>query len=70
MVDPFTIRIYAPEGVRIIDRMNWTGIGVAFLRAKWLEVRQRPDFARTGIYIFVGDRGEPDDLPTIDIRQA
>ena len=29
MPDPFTIRIFIPvgdpEGVRIIDRMNWTG---------------------------------------------
>ena len=29
--DPFTIRIFVPdgnpEGVRIIDRMNWTGMG-------------------------------------------
>jgi hypothetical protein len=30
--DPFTIRIFAPdgnpEGVRIIDRPNWTGLGM------------------------------------------
>jgi hypothetical protein len=30
--DPFTIRIFAPdgnpEGVRIIDRLNWTGLGM------------------------------------------
>jgi len=34
--DPFTIRIFVPdgnpEGVRIIDRMNWTGLGIAFPR--------------------------------------
>ena len=34
MPDPFTIRIFVPngdpEGVRIIDRMNWTGVGIAF----------------------------------------
>ena len=51
MSDPFTIRIFVPdgnpEGVRIIDRMNWTGIGLAFPRAKWLEIKQRPEFVRT-----------------------
>jgi len=30
MPDPYTIRIFVPdgdpEGVRIIDRMNWTGL--------------------------------------------
>ena len=74
MGDPFTIRVYVPdgdpEGVRIIDRMNWTGIGVSFPRTKWPEIRQRPEFARTGVYILVGYRDEPDDLPTIYIGQA
>jgi hypothetical protein len=30
MADPYTIRIFIPdgdpEGVRIVDRMNWTGV--------------------------------------------
>ena len=34
MSDPFTIRIFVPdgdpEGLRIIDRMNWTGLGIVF----------------------------------------
>jgi hypothetical protein len=71
--DPFTIRIFVPdgdpEGVRIIDRMNWTGLGIAFPRTKWLEIRQRTEFARTGVYILVGYRGD-DDLPTIYIGQG
>jgi hypothetical protein len=36
--DPFTIRIFVPDGdpdgVRIIDRMNWTGLGIVFPRGK------------------------------------
>jgi hypothetical protein len=72
MPDPFTIRIFVPdgdpEGVRLIDRMNWTGLGIFFPRSKWLEVRQRPEFLRTGIYILVGF--PDDDLPTVYIGQA
>jgi hypothetical protein len=72
--DPFTIRIFVPdgdsEGVRIIDRMNWTGLGVVFPRSKWPEVKQRPEFTRTGVYILVGYKGQDDDLPTIYIGQA
>lgn len=34
--DPFTIRIFVPDGdpggVRIIDRMNWTGLGMQALK--------------------------------------
>ena len=72
--DPFTIRIFVPdgdpEGVRIIDRMNWTGLGIVFPRGKWADVRKRPEFAKTGIYILVGYKAEDDDLPTIYIGQA
>jgi len=72
MSDPFTIRIFVPdgdpEGVRLIDRMNWTGLGIVFPRSKWSEVRQRPEFIRAGIYILVGY--QEDDLPTIYIGQA
>ncbi len=53
MTDPFTIRIFVPdgdpEGIRLIDRMNWTSIGVALPRARWPEVK-----LRTGVYVLVG----------------
>lgn len=72
--DPFTIRIFVPdgdpEGVRIIDRMNWTGLGIVFPRARWADVRKRLEFGKTGIYILVGYRAEDDDLPTLYIGQA
>ena len=72
--DPFTIRIFVPdgdpEGVRIIDRMNWTGLGIAFPRSKWQDVKQRAEFKRTGVYILVGYKGQDDDLPTLYIGQA
>ena len=72
--DPFTIRIFVPdgdpEGVRIIDRMNWTGLGIVFPRAKWPDVRQRSEFSRTGVYILVGYKAGADDLPALYIGQA
>ena len=58
MADAFTIRIFVPdghpEGVRIIDRMNWTGVGLAFPRAKWSDIKYRNEFARTEVYILAG----------------
>lgn len=73
MADPFTIRIFVPdgdpEGVRLIDRMNWTGLGLTFPRLKWPDVRQRPEMMRTGVYILVGYTGDSD-LPTLYIGQA
>lgn len=74
MPDPFTIRIFVPdgdpEGVRLIDRMNWTGHGVVFPRAKWPEVRGRAEMLRTGVYILVGYGDSDDGLPTLYIGQA
>lgn len=74
MADAFTLRIYVPDGdpesVRVIDRMNWTGVGLVFPRATWTAVRLRPELQRTGVYILVGYSGEDDDLPTLYIGQA
>jgi hypothetical protein len=58
MADPFTLRIFVPsgdpEGVRIVDRMNWTGRGYVVPRDRWGEVKTRPDIAKPGIYILTG----------------
>ncbi len=71
--DPYTIRIFVPdgdpEGVRIIDRMNWTGVGIAFPRSKWADTKRRPEFTRPGVYFLVGYR-EEDELPALYIGQT
>lgn len=73
MADPFTIRIFVPdgdpEGLRIIDRMNWTGLGIVFPREDWPEIKQRSDFSRPGVYILIGYVTD-DDLPTLYIGQG
>ena len=73
MADPFTIRIFVPDGdpdgIRLIDRMNWTGLGLVFRRSEWSEVRKRDEMQRIGTYILVG-YDEDEDLPTLYIGQA
>lgn len=72
-LDPYTIRIFVPdgdpEGLRIIDRMNWTGVGVVFPRSKWGEIKKRIEFSKAGIYLLIGYT-EEDDLPAIYIGQT
>lgn len=75
MSDAFTIRIFVPdgdpEGVRVVDRMNWTGAGIAFPRSKWLDVKQRQEFGKSGVYLLIGYReGTADELPTIHVGKA
>jgi hypothetical protein len=73
--DPFTIRIFVvdgdPDGIRLIDRMNWTGVGIVFPREQWSAARKRPELDRTGVYILVGYKeGDEDDLPTLYIGEG
>jgi hypothetical protein len=78
MPNPFTIRIFVPdgdpEGIRIIDRMNWTGLGIAFPRERWASVRDG-DFLKgqeggpVGVYVLLG-HDEDDDLPLVYIGES
>lgn len=75
MSEPYTIRIFVPdgdpEGVKIIDLMNWTGVGIAFPRSKWVPLSGRTEFQGSGVYILVGAaEGIDDKLPTIYVGQG
>jgi len=58
MARPTNIRIFladgTPEGLRIIEKSNWTGRGFDFARADWTRVRGRTDFAKPGVYVLMG----------------
>jgi len=74
MANPFTIRIYVPEGdpegIRIIDRISSTGIFFAFPRDKWSSIKNRPELRGAGIYILSGYSDPEDELPTVYVGQA
>ena len=74
MAEPYTIRIFVlsgePEGVKIVDRLNWTGIGICFPRAAWLDLRGRPEFDRAGVYVLTGPAEADDDLPLVYVGQG
>ena len=74
MSEPFTIRIFVPdgdpEGVKIVEHLNWTG-GLAFPRSAWPRLRKRDEFGRAGVYILTGTaEGADDELPTVYVGQA
>ena len=76
MSDSYSIKILVvdgdPEGVRVIDRMNWTGQGIAFRREDWNTVKSRSSFIHPGIYMLFGyDINENDDeLLTVYIGEG
>ncbi|MFO1389123.1 GIY-YIG nuclease family protein [Cellvibrio sp.] len=73
MNKPYTIRMFIPNGnpssLKIIDKMNWTGVGLEISRPSWNEYRNREELNRAGVYILVGYQ-EGDDLPTLYIGQG
>ena len=70
----YTIRIFVangdPEGIRVVDQMNWTGTGIAFPRTLWTTVRTRKEFDRAAVYILVGYNEQDDELPRIYIGEG
>jgi hypothetical protein len=75
MGEPYTIRVFVPdgdpEGVKIVERLNWTGVGIAFPRSAWPQLSARPEFRRTGVYILTGSaEGTADELPTVYVGQG
>ena len=54
----FSVRVFIPsgepEGLRLVEKSNWTGQGLVFPRALYADVRQRPELKRTGVYLLWG----------------
>ena len=46
-----------PEGLRVIEKSNWTGQGLVFPRSLFAEVRRREELNRTGVYVLWGPGG-------------
>ena len=47
---PYTIRLFVPDGnpnsFKIIDKMNWTGVGLEISRDAWEIHRNRNEFIK------------------------
>jgi len=75
MAEPYTIRVFVPdgdpEGVKIVELLNWTGVGIALPRTTWPKIRDRAEFKRSGVYVLTGSaEGTDDELPTIYVGQG
>lgn len=70
---PFSIRIFVPDGdpdgLRVVEKSNWTGVGIVFRRTNYKQAANRDEFLKTGVYILVGT-SEESNLPTIYIGEG
>ncbi len=55
---PTSIRLFlvngSPEGIRIVEKSNWTGIAVVASRAQLAEALNREELTRPGVYVLSG----------------
>jgi hypothetical protein len=43
-----------PDGLRIVEKTNWTGLGLVFSRSQFPDIKTRDEFAKTGVYVLSG----------------
>lgn len=69
----YSVRLFLPsgepEGLRLIEKSNWTGLGLVFPRARFTEVRQRSELKRAGVYVLWGP-GEEGGLPRVYVGEG
>ncbi len=69
----FSIRIFlqdgSSDGLRTIEKSNWTGRAIVFPRARFKEARTHESLARPGVYVLVGP-SEEGDLPKLYVGQG
>lgn len=64
MSPPFSLKIFVatgdPDGLRIVERSNWIGRAIVFPRSLLPTIKQREEFAQTGVYLLLGPRPDGD----------
>lgn len=73
MATPYSIKIFLPSGepngLRIMERANWTGVGVVFSRSGLQEAICRSELGQAGVYLLF-NRPEDGSLPTVYIGEG
>lgn len=69
----FSVRLFLPggdpDGVKTVEKSNWTGSGLVIPRSLFAETRYRSELARTGVYILVGP-DERSQLPRVYVGEG
>lgn len=73
MAKPYSIKIFLPggdpEGLRTIEKSNWSGAGIMAPRTLLNETKQRRELARAGVYVLLGPI-EESGLPRIYVGEG
>lgn len=73
MTKPYSIKIFLPggdpDGLRTIEKSNWSGAGIVIPRALMGEAKSRRDLTRTGVYVLIGPP-EESGLPSVYVGEG
>jgi hypothetical protein len=73
MNKPYSIKIFLPggdpDGLRTIEKSNWSGAGIVIPRALMGETKGRRELTRTGVYVLVGPP-EESGLPRVYVGEG
>ena len=73
MSKPYSIKVFLPggdpDGLRIIEKSNWSGVGLVIPRSLFGEGKQRKELGRTGVYVLVGPP-EESGLPRVYVGEG
>lgn len=73
MATGFSVRIFVPagdpDGLRLVEKSNWTGQGIVFPRAELQQARKRNELNRAGVYVLWGP-GESGQLPRVYVGEG
>lgn len=69
----FSVRVFLPdgdpEGVKVVEKSNWTGCGLVIPRSIFGGAKNRPELARAGVYFLVGQAGDSP-LPRVYVGEG
>jgi hypothetical protein len=73
MNKPYSIKIFLPDGdpdgLRTIEKSNWSGTGIVIPRALLADAKSRRELTRTGVYVLVGPP-EESGLPRVYVGEG
>jgi len=58
-----------PDGLKIVEKSNWTGRAAVCSRAQFPDVKSREEFSKPGVYILLG-QNEESEIPAIYIGEG
>lgn len=69
----FSVRVFLPggdpDGIKVVEKSNWTGCGLVVPRALFGEGKARSELERAGVYVLVG-QAEVSPLPRVYVGEG